>query len=271
MVKLPKYDKGGQGDIALLRQSRLGMRHGPAGYFGAGVGECVLCGGRPIWQCCRFRPLPRISRADSCRQEMASPANAADSLLVSNLEKDAALKTVTLRNTPWVNDAAAETMRMASLTQYTDTVRSADAVKKALSRLSDLQRADGGLGWCRGMESSEFITYGVLEYLSDLRQMDYLPRQADGMAKKAFAYCDKEFVQDWERTKKEYFSLRAMLDYLFEKSAFGAGNSAGFGVLENAAMKKIKEEWKSFSIDEKAKTAILLSRKGDDALAGFIL
>ena len=271
MVKLPKYDKEAKVTLrycdnpvwecvtalpAILEPESASVFSAAGALYGNAVASGL------------FREYPGLIAAV---REMASPANAADSLLVSNLEKDAALKTVTLRNTPWVNDAAAETMRMASLTQYTDTVRSADAVKKALSRLSDLQRADGGWGWCRGMESSEFITYGVLEYLSDLRQMDYLPRQADGMAKKAFAYCDKEFVQDWERTKKEYFSLRAMLDYLFVKSAFGAGNSAGFGVLENAAMKKIKEEWKSFSIDEKAKTAILLSRKGDDALAGFIL
>ncbi len=116
---------------------------------------------------------------------MASPANAADSLLVSNLEKDAALKTVTLRNTPWVNDAAAETMRMASLTQYTDTVRSADAVKKALSRLSDLQRADGGWGWCRGewnRRNSLLMEYSNICPTSG--RWTILPRQADGMAKK---------------------------------------------------------------------------------------
>ena len=215
-----------------------------------------------------FREYPELIAAV---KEMAAPENAADSLLVSNLEKDVALKTVTLRNTPWVNDARTETLRMASLTEYADTARSAEVVESALSRLADMQRRDGGWGWCPGMESSEFITAGVLECLADLLQMGYLPRQADGIAKKAFALCDKEFMKDWERTHRKSFSVQALLDYLFIKSAFGAGNNAGFGALEKVAVKGIKDGWKSFSIDDKAKAAILFSRRGDDALAELIL
>ena len=51
-----------------------------------------------------FREYPELIAAV---KEMAAPENAADSLLVSNLEKDVALKTVTLRNAPWVEDGLA--------------------------------------------------------------------------------------------------------------------------------------------------------------------
>ena len=270
-VKLPKYDKDAKVTLrycdnpvwecvtalpSILEPKTASIFSITAALYGNAVASGL------------FREYPELIAAV---KEMAAPENAADSLLVSNLEKDAALKAVTLRNTPWVNDARAETLRMASLTEYADTIRSAEAVKSALSKLVDMQRRDGGWGWCPGMESSEFITAGVLEYLADLRQMGYLPRQADGMARKAFAFCDKEFMKDWERSRRKSFSVQALLDYLFVKSAFGAGNSAGFGALEKIAVKRIKEDWKSFSIDDKAKAAMLFSRRGDDALAGLIL
>ena len=57
--------------------------------------------------------------------------------------------------------------------------------------------ADGGWSWCPDMRSSEYITGRVLLTLSMLRTMGYLPDGAEAMAKKAFAFCDKELTDAW--------------------------------------------------------------------------
>ena len=216
---------------------------------------------------------PDIAKA---LREMADPSNAADSTLVSNLQKNSELKTVALNNTPWVNSAAAETLRMSSLTDYTDSDRAQKAVDAIMATLKKTQMADGGWSWCPDMRSSEYITGRVLLTLSMLRTMGYLPDGAEAMAKKAFAFCDKELTDAWIESGrnggKRRFSVSSLLNYLYIKSAFPQMKATnGFGALEREAMKAVRGGWKGFSIYDKATAATLLSRRNEPKAAAGIL
>ena len=203
-------------------------------------------------------------------KSMAAPENAQDSLLVSNLSKNQNLKTVTLNNTPWVNNAQSETARMQGLVDYADPEKSAATVASIMKTIRDKQNADGGWSWCPEMESSEFITGRVLLWFSMLKSMGYLPEGGEEMALKAFKFTDSELVKDWKRFKT--FSPSTLLNYLYVKSAFPkAGNHEGFDRLESAAMKAIKSGWKKYDIYDKATAAMLMNRKGESKLSRSIL
>lgn len=199
-------------------------------------------------------------------------ALAADSTLVSHLQTDKQLKTVLLDNTPWVNDARSETMRMQSLVEYADVEKSKGSVMRMVKEIGDAQLSDGGWSWCPDMESSSFITGSVLHILASLKNMDCLPNEGEEMARKAFKYMDNELAADWNESKREYVPVSTLLSYLYDKSAFsGIGSTSQFKPLKAAAMKEFESGWRNFSVSDKAVAAILMERSGRSALARTLL
>lgn len=258
-VKLPRYDKDASVTLSycdnpvwecvkalpgMLEPESVSIMSKAYALFGNAVANSL------------FRKYPQL--IDGIKQL------AADSLLVSGLQTDEKLKTVMLNNTPWVNDARSETMRMQSLVEYADADKSGKSVKHLLDEIKDAQLSDGGWSWCPDMESSRFMTTYVLHILSALKNMDCLPAGAESMAKKAFAYVDNEFAKDWNKSKREYVPVTELLEYLYDKSAFvNVGSTSSFKPLEALALRKISSDWRDFDIKDKATAAMLLSRRGN--------
>lgn len=216
-----------------------------------------------------IKQFPQLGEA---LKTFAAPENAGDSTLVSHLEKNQNLKVTTLNNTPWVNDAKNETMRMQSLIKYTDTKEAEAAVNAIMNKLREKQNNDGGWSWCDNMPTSEFITARVLLHFAMLKGMGYMPANSMPMLTKAFAYTDKELVKEWERNKRKYISVSQLLNYLYVKSFFPDVKDAGnFGQMRKVAMKEIADGWKNFDIYDKAVAVILEHRSGNKALSGYIL
>lgn len=253
----------------------------------------------PIWEC--VLALPSISVPDSknivslmralyanslalntaerypdvkagLAKALAAKSEGDTTVLRSNLEKDASLKTVALGNTPWVNNAKAETARMESLSTLLDTDAADKAISGIMTDVKGLQNTDGGWSWCPGMESSLFMTSSALLHFGMMKSIGCLPDNTSGLIKKALGYCDKEIYDDYVRSK-EKFSTGDMLRYLYTRSFFDAGNgSAGFSRLKSKALKAIADEWETFGIYDKATAAILLHRSaGYEKVAPVIL
>ncbi len=191
-------------------------------------------------------------------------------VLKSNLQKDSLLKTVALTNTPWVNNAAAETMRLKNLSNLLDAQRLGEAIKSLQDQLKSLQNSDGGWSWCDGMKSSEFITSSVLSNLAPLTTYGIALDKT--VISKAIAYCDKEFYDSYMKSDKT-FSTIAMLRYLYVRGQYDKGNGkGGFTSLKKEALKAIDSDWKTFSIYDKATAALLLNRsEGYEKTARVIL
>ncbi len=252
----------------------------------------------PVWEC--VLALPELSKPDSKNVLSLSRALYADGMakgimtrfpsvkaglekvfvekdgagkatLTSNLEKDSLLKTVALVNTPWVNSAESETMRMRNLSGLLDSQKLQDAVNSLVEQIGAMQNPDGGWSWCEGMRSSDFITASVLTNIAALKSYGQ-GEGTDGMVNKAIAYCDKSLYDDYVKYDKK-FSTITMLRYLYVRSALDKGDGkAGFKTLKNAAVKAIDSEWKNFSIYDKATAAILLNRTpGYEKTARLIL
>lgn len=205
-------------------------------------------------------------------REMADPRNAADSTLVSPLQKNRQLKTVMLNNTPWVNDAQSETIRMQSLVEYADKAKAEEVINSVMKTLTDRQNSDGGWSWCPEMKSSVFMTCNVLHTLAELANMGYLPEGGDKLAKRACGYLDRQFAEDWNRSERKYVPVNTLLNYLYDKSAFsGIGTANQFKPLDAVVMKNIRNDWREFGICDKATAAMLLERRGEQRISRTIL
>ena len=216
-----------------------------------------------------IKQYPQIAEA---LKTFADSENAADSTLVSNLQKNQNIKLMALENTPWVNNASDETRRMSQLIAYTDSKSAAEAVAAIMNTLQNRQNNDGGWSWCPDMPTSGYITGQVLLHFAMLKGMGYLPDGAEEMAVKAFRYMDNSLADDWEKAERKYFSTSTLLNYLYVKSFFpNVTNTVRFKPLRAKALKAIKAEWKTFSIYDQATAVTLETRLKETAFAGQIL
>lgn len=198
--------------------------------------------------------------------------NVSDSLLFSPLQRNRQLKTVMLNNTPWVNDAQSETVRMENLVKYTDPEYARQTIDDILMTLKERRNNDGGWGWCPQMQSSSYITIGVFSAMARLENIGYLPNQARILARDAASYLDNILAEDWNRSKRKSFLVDLLLDYLYAKSAFkNIPSTSSFKPLESVAIAEIEKDWRKFDISHKATAAILLERKGNFKTSRLIL
>ncbi|MDE6027200.1 MAG: hypothetical protein K2G23_03960 [Muribaculaceae bacterium] len=202
----------------------------------------------------------------------ADPANSADSTLVSNLQKNSALKIVALNNTPWVRNGASETLRMQRLTEYGDEEKSIKAIDDNIKALDALQNNDGGWSWCEGMQSSEWISMQVLRHFAMLKNVGFLPRKAEKMADKGFSFVDREIVKEWKKVGVKKYPYLSLLQYLYTRSSYGkVSASSDFVQIKARAIKEIAANWKKMNIFDKATAAMVIYREGNKPLAAVIL
>lgn len=239
----------------------------------------------PVWYCVTALPdmsfdksASILSRADALygnaiaaglageypalRQALKAWSEAGDSTLVSNLQKDAKLKIVALENTPWVNDAAAETLRMSRLVNLLDTAANVQAVRDAIEDLAAAQNGNGGWSWCPGMDASAYITGQILWRLGMLKSMGYLPddSKVGRMVTKGLKYVDSDIVKDYK--KYGDISESTMLNWLYIRSFFDSPSTdATFLKLQKTALAGIRKNWKKYDIYDKATAATLLWRE----------
>lgn len=208
--------------------------------------------------------------------KMILDGEAGDSLLVSNLEKDADLKSVLLNNTPWVNDAKSESLRLSNLGSLLDPSLSSQAIRDSWSKILDRHNPDGGWSWCPGMESSVWMTQAFLINVGLLKEGGYLPSlpDLDSSIEGAIAFIDKSYVKNYNEIKeknKDWFFL-SMLNYLYSRSLFPDNKPSGqFKNISKMALDCIDRNWEKMSIFDKATAAITLYKNGHRMTAREIL
>lgn len=226
----------------------------------------------PIWECVKSLPSAMNPESGNVLTKMKAlyAGSLASGLFKSYPEIGEALKSLDLssplgeaQGTPWVNSAKAETERMRSLTKYLNAEETAGLISVLLEDVTHLCNEDGGWSWCPGMESSAYITRSILSQFATLNRLGYMPEGAGAQIPTAVDYCDAEFVKDWKRNKKKYFSVTTLLDYLYSTSAFPEVKHKGeFAELEKEVLKKVECDWRDFDIYHKATAAIWLDAKG---------
>ena len=206
---------------------------------------------------------------------MIVDGEAGDSLLISNLRKEADLKIVALANTPWVNSASSETLRLASLSTLLDdtaALRTSEALWKSLLTL---QNADGGWSWCPEMKSSRFVTGKVILNTGLLSESGFLPafQNYDKSISKAIAYCDGEIAKDYKEalTSRTSFDYLGLIDYIYARGFHSRKCNGLFAEINKGVMTAIQSDWRRLDILHKAMAATIMLREGNRNEADTII
>lgn len=212
-------------------------------------------------------------------EEMLSDSNSQFAALKSNLEKDGNLKITQLNNTPWVNNAESETLRMSRLSSLLNDEEAKNAINSLVKDIRQLQTSDGGWRWCPDMESSPYITQDILRHFAMIMRTEAMKQvdNVDEMLRSAIKYVDTDKIKYYKKYHQKGESLSYLLDWLFIRSSFATSllpsgtTGSEMNSIAAKAHKDIAKEWKDMGIGLKAKAAMVLWRAGDHKTANEIL
>ena len=147
--------------------------------------------------------------------------------LLSNLEKNADLKTVLLSETPWVLQAEDDTQRKLRLAMLLDNNTLAAGQREILEKLQKVQNPDGSFSWFAGMQPDFRMTSYLVAGFGKLEQVGALNAEMAGpgkeMAGKAVEWLDSEAVEMYEQRMKNSDTTgisAGLLYYLYARSFY---------------------------------------------------
>jgi len=196
------------------------------------------------------------------------------STLHSQLSKNQELKDLLLEETPWVAASDRETEQKQRLADFFDENGIRNRLSTAVEKLKKLQNGDGSFSWHPGMQGSTYMTVAIEEMLVRLNQMAGRQSDTRQMQDKAFDYIGREMVSVVEELKKQEkkgvkpaFPSFTALRWLYICALDGRQLTPELKSVNDYLIKLLKKDIKRQSIYEKALTAVVLSRHGEQKKA----
>ncbi len=128
----------------------------------------------------------------------------ASDALVSNLEKNPELKSIIIQETPWLRDAQSETEQKKRLALLFDLNKMKNEQEKALGKLKQMQRLDGGFPWFSGGNYANrnitqhiAIGFGKLKRIIE-KEHQLSPENYNDLLKKSITFLDHEILKDYK-------------------------------------------------------------------------
>ena len=197
-----------------------------------------------------------------------------ETTLMSQLEKNQELKDLLLEETPWVAAADRESEQRQRIADFFDENGINNRLATTTEKLKKLQNADGSFSWYPGMEGSTYITVAIEEMLVRLNVMAGQQKDIKQIHQKAFDYLSKEMTDLVARMKKEEkkghrqtFPSITALRWLYLCALDGQKLSASVKSANDYLIGLLKKDIKRQTIYEKAMTAVVLSKRGEQTKA----
>ena len=193
----------------------------------------------------------------------------------SKLEDNEELKDLMLQETPWMKDLVSNEEKKAQLAAYFDMDRLKKEADEIVKTLGERQNTSGGFGWFSGGSENDYITQHILITAAQLDKLGvshFNETDVKNIVNKAHRYIDVK-MQDQLKTSNKTFSNHSAINYAFVKSYY----SKDFTILADVSKQldqhfiDLKKNWVELSLENKAKLAIILNRKGDVTWAKQIL
>lgn len=211
-------------------------------------------------------------------QKMFEAWNKEGTALLSPLEKNEALKTTGLLETPWTAAASDESENKRSMGALFNNKEVAKALDRNLRTLEGLQLADGSFPWFKGMYGDRYITQYIV---TGLARMSYIQLPAaknerlTSIVNKALAYLDDQMVRDHEaalRSKEPGSIAPIQAMYLYMRSFLPKKQIEGPATAAYAYYKdKAISHWQQSAPYQQAQIALALHRSGNGNVSKAIL
>ena len=196
------------------------------------------------------------------------------STLNAQLLKNQELKDLVLNETPWVAAADRETEQKQRLADFFDENIISNRLSTALEKLRKLQNPDGSFSWYPGMQGSTYITVAIEEMLVRLNQMAGQQKGTKVLYDKAFSYMGREMVDVVSELKKQEkkgykptFPSFTALRWLYLCALDGRQLTNAVKSANDYLVRLLKKDIKRQTMYEKALTAIVLAKNGEQKLA----
>jgi hypothetical protein len=204
--------------------------------------------------------------------------NTDSAALLSSLQKNEELKSVLLRETPWVLEAQNKNQQKKNLAFLFDMVRMGRELKSILDKLKMMQSEGGGFPWFKGGRDDRYITQYIISGIGHLKKLNALPKAEqpgmDQITKAGIAYLDRELKSDYDRRPKkaEEDISATQIQYLYMRSFFPETGLPGsvFPAM-NYYRRQAVQYWPRQNMYLRGMIALFLYRTGDRKTAKDVL
>jgi len=199
--------------------------------------------------------------------------------LLSNLHKNQELKSVLLKETPWVLDSQNEAANKKRLANFFETQKMQKGLNRAAKKLKKMQAYNGGWPWFPGFPESWYISQHIVSGFGKLKNMKVkLDDSVFQMSRKGVHYIDSKSRDRYEYLKTHKISLNRKnigymeIHYLYARSFFKdvkmrPANKEAF----NYWLSQAETYWLGETPYMNAMAAVALYRHGKKAIAKKIV
>ena len=192
-------------------------------------------------------------------QEVFNSWASSDALL-SNLEKNEELKSLIIKETPWLRDAQSETEQKKRIALLFDLTKMKNEQEKAINKLQDMQMNSGGFPWFKGSRyESIYITQHIATGFGHLQKLGVsdFNASAKDMLEKAVRFLDKELLDKYTKLLERASEIKAESKTKKEGDKkyieFLEKNNLNYFTIQYLYMRSF---YSNISLDEKTKTAV---------------
>lgn len=190
--------------------------------------------------------------------------------LLSNLERNADLKSLLLEETPWVTEATDETEQKRRIALLFDENTMNHRLQLAVERLQDLQLSDGSWSWYQGMTGSRHVTTQIVEMLARLKSMSVsLDGKTNSMYARGLDYLNAELQKEHEQmleSEKENkipaFPSEQAIRYLYITALDAEAKAKADRKVISYMSGKLENRSAEYSIYEKSLIAVIMDANG---------
>lgn len=194
-------------------------------------------------------------------------------VFLSELEKNEELKTILLKETPWIMEAKNETEQRRRIAQLFELNQLQNNQHSLLHELKKAQNRDGGFGWFGGGKSNAYITQNVLTRFGQLERLGVSIKEENALIQNAERFLAEYHVEKYNKRIKDKkgYTVSAMdMYWLYSRTFFNSKQSAQIDEVINYYQTKLKKEWTRFSPYEQAIIGIYFKNKKMDKEAQLI-
>lgn len=197
----------------------------------------------------------------------------------SQLEKNQALKTLLLEETPWLQEAKSESEQKRQIAELFNDNRLRSELHSSLTQLINWQLPNGAWPWFKGMPESRYTTQTILSGLGHLKRLgaDAMNDELDNAIYKGLQYLDRDAISDYQKIidnpniDTTNWSIGAYaIQYLYLRSFYSEHE-----ISDSSAYRfyywKAKEKVHQHSLMLKAMLASVFDKNKDKPLAKEIL